>query len=450
MSRPGRALVLSDFHIAAPAPGASFRDGVALAALLDHVGEEPGAPPTELVLAGDIFDFLWCAGYEGFDAARAPERFEAILANPAAKEVLAAVARFAARPGNEVTLLSGNHDPELLLPEVRSLFERAIGRPGTVLHADDEPLRPAEGDRPAVFGRALGPAEDPVWIVHGDYWDPVNRIDREQVCSVAAAGGTIELPAGSHLVFKVLRQLKPRFSWIDQLKPEIPAVLVLLLYLDPAVAEGFLARHYGLTSGLLRDMVRARLRLGPRFGEKPAIPAAAKPDDALVRLLAASLAAEPPGRREALLAELQRRMAGGSPAGAGTLADHRGLLRWLARALLLEAGERDRFLDLDGPDSIPDAATPVLPESLAALVVGHTHAPRSLRLRKPAYFNTGTWLPVARLPTGDLEGWIDRIEREPPVATVPRTLAWIDLGDGSARVRLLACDEHGAMVETGG
>lgn len=440
-----RALLLSDLHLGPALPGESFREEVALAALLDHWAGE--GRPTELVLAGDIFDFLWSPGYDGWSAAKAPERFAEILRNPRVRAVLAGLRRFAERPGHEVTLLAGNHDPEVLLPTVREMFEEAIGRRGSVLYPDDTPLAPA-GDRPAVFGRTLGPPEAPVWVVHGDRWDTANFIDRAAFSEEAGTSGTATLPPGSHLVFEVLARLKPRFPWIDLLKPEMPAVLLLLLYLDPEVAEGFLKRHLGLTSGLLRDMIRARLRLGPQLGPAPAAAEPEAPGDVLVESLAASLAEEPGGRRELFLAELQRRLAGGAAAGGGTLAEHGGLLRWVARSLLAEARKRDRFLELDGPDATLAAAAPVLPENLAALVVGHTHAPRLAPGAAPAYVNLGTWLPVVQLPREELEGWIDRLEVSPPAPTAtPRTFAEVDLGGGVPRVRLMASDETGHLRE---
>lgn len=449
--------MLSDLHLGPDAPGASFREGTALAALLHRRGE-PREAATELVLAGDLFDFLWLDGYQGFDAKASLDRFEALLANPQAQEVLSAVRRFAGRPGNETTLLCGNHDPELLLPEVRARFEERVGRRGSVFYGDDEPLWPAEGEHPAVFGRALGLAESPVWVVHGDRWDPVNFVDRPQVRKAAAEGARVDLPMGSHLVFEVLRQLKPRFPWIDQLKPEFPAVLALLLYLDPHATAGFLRQHLGLSARVLRDTVRTRLRQGALFEQPPGtepVPHSAPgqpqaPEQMLAGLLAGALAAEPAERHELLLAELDRRMSGGAPAGPGTLADHWGYRRFLLRSWLEKAREHDQTSALDAPDGIPEAARRVLPPELAALVVGHTHGPRAFPADRPAYFNTGTWLPVMGVPQGELETLIDQIEAGPGwPAPSPRTFAEVSWGSGPPRVRLMKSDERGNPSEVG-
>ena len=69
-----RAVVLSDIHLGPGNDLSTFRDDRALAALIDRLAAK-GEPPTELVLAGDCFDFLQVEGYDGFSADKAEERF---------------------------------------------------------------------------------------------------------------------------------------------------------------------------------------------------------------------------------------------------------------------------------------------------------------------------------------------------------------------------------------
>lgn len=312
MGKTARAIILSDIHLGPENELCTFRDEVALSAFLDHLAASD-EPATELVLAGDCFDFLQSAGYEGFDAALAVPRFEAILRSPRTAKVIDALRRFADRAGSEITLLSGNHDPEMLLPDVRSCFEQAIARPGTVRFADDEPLRPAEGDRPPVWGRALGEPEHAIWVVHGDRWDPSNMIHRDQLREAVRAGQSVALPVGSHLVFEILRHIKPARGWIDELKPE-GGVFLLLLYLDFMRTAAFLVRHYGLTGDLFVAQIRAQLRMGPLFGESDKARPELDVPAVLAGLLADDLrdAAEP--LREVLLTQINepcRRASGG-------------------------------------------------------------------------------------------------------------------------------------------
>ncbi len=188
-----RAFVLSDLHLGPGGPLTTFHEDARLAALLEHWRDREGA--MELVLAGDIFDFLQVPGYDGFSAKTAAARFETIAKNPGTARVLEALKALAGRAGIEITVLAGNHDPELLVDDVRDAFARAIGRaPGTIRWADDQALRPRDGEHPPVWGRALaapGAESDPAataWVAHGDRWEPPNYIAREALRAAAAAG----------------------------------------------------------------------------------------------------------------------------------------------------------------------------------------------------------------------------------------------------------------------
>lgn len=441
-----RAIILSDLHLGPDNQLATFRDDRALSAFLDRLGE-PGAVPTEIVLAGDCFDFLQSDGYAGFDADLAPGRFEAILANPRTALVIAALRRFAARESNEITLLSGNHDPETLVPEVRSLFEEAIGRKGTVHHADDKPLRPAEGDRPPVWGHVLGEAAHPLWVVHGDRWDPANMIHRGKVRDAIRLHQPVELPAGSHLVFEVLRRIKPARGWIDELKPE-GGVFLLLLYLDFERTAAFLLRHYGIAGDVICAQIVAQLRVGPLFNEASEAPGPLEIPAIVASLLADDLREEPVVVRDTLLAELEARFEGDLAAPGGTMAAHGGLSLLFLRAWLRWMRFADRFQDPKGSDAIPIAARRYLPENLVALIAGHTHGPRARPDLRPAYFNTGTWIPVGSIPRGDLRTLIDQLDAGPAwPSDSPRSFVRVDLGGDSPRVALGRCDADGTPRE---
>jgi UDP-2,3-diacylglucosamine pyrophosphatase LpxH len=445
MGTPRRAVVLSDIHLGPEGPLATFRDDAALAAYLWRLEEESVASPTELVLAGDCFDFLQTEGYDGFDPTRAVERFESILKAPHVARVFEALRRFASRPGNEITLLAGNHDPEMLLDDVRRRFEDEIRRRGTVLHADDVPLRHAEGERPPVWGRAL--AGGAVWVVHGDRWDPANMIHRDEVRAAVREGRPVKLPAGSHFVFEIMRHIKPLHLWIDELKPEMPTVLLLLYYLAPKLLAQFLRSHYGLTALLVLSKVEARLASGSLFG--PEIKGAPTDvPDRFAYLIADALRKVPEAERPQLLAQLDARLRGDPPPAGGTFASHGGLDKLVVRAWLARVREADRFQDPGEPDDVFDAAKPFLPNDLPTLIAGHTHGARARTASRPAYFNTGTWIPVGQIPPGPLEDRIDELEKGPTwPAEAPRTFVQVDLVDGPPLVRLFACDRDGTPRE---
>jgi hypothetical protein len=206
-------------------------------------------------------------------------------------------------------------------------------------------------------------------------------------------------------------------------------------------------------------MVEAALRKGPLFGPQEAAALAGRelqpeptPETSvlLADLLARALAEEPEARRDQLLAELEARLRGAAPPAPGTLAEHGGLGRLLLRAGLRGFRWADRFQGLDRTDTIQGASAGYVPEGVKALVAGHTHGARVKPDLYPAYYNTGTWLPVGKIPAGDVAGLIDQIEQGPAwPAESPRTFVQVDLGDGPPKVRLFACNENGQPREIG-
>lgn len=457
-----RAIVLSDIHLGPGTMLTTFREQDALAAFLIRLGSEPGAPPTELILAGDTFDFLQLEGYKGFEARRSANQLEMLLANPPTAQVITALKSFASKSGNEVTVLAGNHDPEMLVPDVRRCFEEAISRTGSVFYPDDTPLEPRDGERLPVWGRALTSNGAAVWVVHGDRWDPFNQIDREVVLNAIARDEPVNLPPGSHLVFEVLSQVKPHHRWVDELKPELPTVLLLLLYLDPKRARTWLSKHLGLRSRLLRDFIQAKIAASVTMGPENSVASVASSiphgavsfapeaaSDLLCTLLAEDLRLEVPERRDWLLGELSTWLEQGAPlrSSTPTFAEHGGIGRLLLRTWLRYVRRFSEFHRLDAEDDIRDLATRYLSSEVKAVVAGHTHGARVRHDLRPAYFNTGTWIPVGRLPDGDLNASIDVLEldRSWPTAA-PRTFAVIELGDGPPAVRLARSDADGRWL----
>lgn len=445
-----RAFVLSDLHLGPGGPLTTFHEADRLAGLLDHWRATELA--MELVLAGDVFDFLQIAGYNGFSAAKAAARFDEIARNPSTATVLAALRRLAGRAGIELTVLSGNHDPELLVDDVRDAFAARIGRaPGSIRWADDEALVPQDGEHPAVWGRAIAPssADDParsVWVVHGDRWDPSNHIDRDAVRAAITAGQGehVALPIGSHLVFEVLSGLKVPHRWVDELKPELPVVLPLLLALDPRLTMAYLARHQSIAAPLVVSRLKASRRSGPLFGPGTALaarapgamPPALDPTEVMLQALGTELSDVPDADVGRLLAALEVHLERGAPvAGRNLMAGPTGVVGFLLRAWLRVVRATDRFGRIDGDDATAPNAKRYLPPGLGALVAGHTHGPRIRADLEPPYFNSGTWVPVRTVPAGDLGAWLDEVtEPTAPRPPSPGTFVRIEIGDGPPRV----------------
>jgi hypothetical protein len=150
---------------------------------------------------------------------------------------------------------------------------------------DEAPLLEANDWRPRLFGRRLGPADDEVWVVHGDRWDPHNAIDRQEVAARARAGQPVVLPIGSHVVFEALAEAKPTHGWIDLLKPEVPAVLLVLMYLDPVATTRFLDRHRGIGATLMIGAIRGAIARILRLSAAPSRSPRRRPSGAWARAL---------------------------------------------------------------------------------------------------------------------------------------------------------------------
>jgi len=427
-----RAIILSDLHLAVSGAG-GFAEDVALVGLIERLlGDDID---TELVLAGDIFDFLLDPEYDGFSREVAVARLARVL--EAHCEVVAALRAFGARAGNSIAVLPGNHDPELGLPEVRAHLASELG---VARLGDEVELVPARGT-PALFGHTIGPEGAPVWVVHGDRWDPDNFIARASL----RERGEVALPLGSRLVIEVLRDLRAAgYEWIYWLKPELATVVPLLLYLDPQRTWACVGAHLGLSAKLLASQVRTLTRStglfdgGAATGERPPEWIA----DLAATLGAPSRAGGARDEVEATLAALERALERGHPpVRQDALTGHGGLRKWLIRAWLAGVRRRDCFAMPDGPDPIRDRMRSMIPSEVAAVVVGHTHGARAFE--GPRYVNTGTWLPVVGVPEGELEEVIDAIERGELRGQAPRSYAEVSF-DGSPRVRLCWCDDRGA------
>lgn len=219
-------LVISDLHLAAERGCGLFQADAALAAFLDWVAET--ARGSHLVLAGDVLDYL----------ALQPDQVDGGLFNPQTaarqtqqildchREVFSALARLAQSPHHRLTIMGGNHDPELALPDVQATINGALFPAGN-----------AAAINWLVNGTAaqvqVGPAK--CLIEHGDLYDDWNRIDHDavrQMAALASRGITdqknFKPPVGSKLVVHHLTRLRKDHQWIDLLKPERESIVPII------------------------------------------------------------------------------------------------------------------------------------------------------------------------------------------------------------------------------
>ena len=194
---------------------------------------DPATSRVELVINGDLVDFL-AEGDSGWvpfiaDPEQAVRRFDAIVERD--RIFFEALAELLER-GHRLTMLLGNHDIELCLPQVRSRLDAALNLSGrhdfNFVH---------DGEAYSI-GSAL--------IEHGNRYDSFNFVDYEalsRIRTLLSRGFSrpdlrgFEPPVGSKLVCSVFNEIKQRYGFIDLLKPESLAVAPLLLALEPGLRK---------------------------------------------------------------------------------------------------------------------------------------------------------------------------------------------------------------------
>jgi UDP-2,3-diacylglucosamine pyrophosphatase LpxH len=158
--RPGmRRLIVSDLHLGNGDRLDDFDDDDELVAFVYSYAMR--GEPTELILAGDTFEFLQVrlpdlGDYE-WSGAAAEQRLRAIISAHA--QVIAALRDFVSRPANQLTLLIGNHDFELHYAAAKALLYDALGV--------------GEGDSRLRFG--LSYEGGGIYLEHGNQFDDWNR-----------------------------------------------------------------------------------------------------------------------------------------------------------------------------------------------------------------------------------------------------------------------------------
>jgi UDP-2,3-diacylglucosamine pyrophosphatase LpxH len=403
-----------------------------LAAFIRRLSQLPAAPSVELVINGDFIDFL--AEEKGSGLAvdvNAPPTWTPFRAKRG--EALGAFSEVVRRDrplfdalrefleaGKRLTLLLGNHDLELCLPDVRSAFEAELGH-RAIRFLDD--------------GQALDLG--PVLIDHGNVFDPANVVDHDRLRVVRAAHSrgwfediekAFAPPAGSKLVAQVMNPIKLQYGFIDLLKPESEPLLALLLALEPGYRKQIDEAAGALASAaktlVPRKGMPFRLRnVGDRDGgsgsaalrDVAAGPLGA-PTSPLDQLLADVLVEEP-------AAAAALRIQGVGQAGARDVA---GGLRpkWSLLGLLLgeddsdlesriplvqstlRALTEDRAFERDTEDARYLSAAEWLAtrgpkqKGYEVVVFGHTHHAKDVRIASAGarYFNTGTWANLMRFP----------------------------------------------------
>lgn len=411
MGTPKRVFVISDLHLGGTnAPMMSHPSDLAefIESLSDRV---EGQEENELVIAGDFVDFLAIEPFRSWtaDPKEACLKLEQTMAG-AFSEPFSAL-KYHIRKGHRLTILLGNHDLEMALPQVQSSFCDGIGANlHQVLFVDD-------GSAYRI-GRAL--------IEHGNRYDGANFNDWSGLRAVRSALSRVEEPrtrirvsAGSQLVERLVNPLKHRsecpYHFLDLLQPEGMLTVFLLLAFEPT-----LALDLGTIAHVLDS---ARRRWKTRDGAQPQeawAVAGDEPEQVDPELMAAfgdqytqlTQPAQTIGTSH--WAQLFKKLQPDSLA----VRVHSGLEIEMTRLrqirVVLERLLFNTSFEWDGdPGPYGKAADRLLMNPATDLVImGHTHQPRHIAYPGGTYLNTGTWADQVRIP-GDVfeeEGSLDRLD----------------------------------------
>jgi UDP-2,3-diacylglucosamine pyrophosphatase LpxH len=350
-----RRVIVSDLHLGAGDRLDDFDADAELAAFIRSyvMAQEP----TELILAGDTYEFLQVrlpdlSDFE-WSGAAAARRLDVILhAHP---EPIAALREFVARPDNQLTLLIGNHDFELHYAAAKTRLRQALDL------AEESPrLR---------FG--LTYTGGGMYVDHGMQFDPWNRF-----ANVGAISEPFEVVRGTRMVKEVINPLEDdpldAAPLIDNVKP-ISAFFWYMLSL-PRLRQPQVRRF--VIRGLL---MLARTNALPRSYALQ-LPASAEPAEgeaktrqrnqrimALAQVIARRLGREPP---DTALAQIQQ------------------------EAKIQLRREIREFEDAMVSAIAWIAASPAQSDT-TLFVCGHTHNTQLVALNEQQiYINTGTWTAI--------------------------------------------------------
>lgn len=456
MSQSTHLFVISDLHLGGSAPAMMSAPGH-LAAFIRSLPDR--ADPGEaigLVLAGDIIDFLAIevdGRTDAFtaDPARAVRKLRQAMSGPDAP-VYAAL-RDHVVAGRSLTILVGNHDLELALPDVQIALCVELRCPVTAVHFVDD-------GRAWRFGQVL--------VEHGNRYDEANQNDWASLREIAASQSRGEIPLstlepsfGSEFVRDVVYKYKQTFEFIDTLQPEG----VLTAYLMTALEPGFLMRLPLVVAAWRAKSLAARNRDGApptRPGMRSGGAAGFNANTHFGKQIDTARLDELFGIDTG---EQVRRGPGTAVIREMLRPDHEGLLHmivnrrpipaWrleIVQETLREMMWTDRSLEVGGDCGTYGAAAARLRRDTGARVVvmGHTHQARHAGPPDCAeYINTGTWadlvtVPYQALTTGAdgmrlLEQWLTDLCLDRGVRTLVPTWAEMQVAaDGTlitARLR---------------
>jgi UDP-2,3-diacylglucosamine pyrophosphatase LpxH len=450
-------IVISDLHIGVGdafdifhAPGKV--DSVAR--FVDYVRSQPS--PVELVINGDMVDFLQVKPWDDYSHDTAVQKIRAITTGSSA--VFTALGGLLNDARHRITILLGNHDIELAYDDVWSVLRDAI-LVGAPSGAKDrlQLISRRITHRPHVNGVLIH-------IEHGNLDDPYNTFNYNTLFNDAETGASqLTYPPGTQFVYDTINGVKQELQFVDVLKPEMPAVVLLLMALRPwksikNVPNSALNAVRAIKEGWVNALRQAAAGkpLGPPIGAATQTPSETL--GAAMALQYGDVPGEPPmtlGTVDDLkyvLDEYEQP----AESSATTLGGRSDAIKvrlitaalWsLARFRSLRASASE-FSTADFPDDhFAKSARGRIQGNVKVVVYGHTHEALKTAFGPAVYVNSGTWANLVRMPRSsdykELLEWLRKLSDNTFDRTSFPTFVEITPSSAGARVSLCAWNSGG-------
>lgn len=406
-----------------------------LTSFIDWVREHGDGPdPVELVVNGDIVDFLapeegfgWASWLSEKEAIAKLDRIRFQCRGTDGRGPFEALRDFLRHPHCSLTLLLGNHDVELSLPAVRCHLRE------TVLESDGRGLQLIFDGEAYRRGQLL--------IEHGNRYDPWNQLRHSglrQERSQRSRGLPVEEadretkwfhpPAGTLLVAHAINHLLRNYPFINLLKPETDAMLPLLLSLQPDLwsllddivflrriparkrraglagptspedPQALGAPGSGTSIGSLEEILREQ------FGAEASLFTSAMSEEDGGELGVLPAVSPIHQKLRAKAAALFSRSRKVITLGRAWLSSDKKRREQVRAAFRLLANDQTWVINREGDPNYENAARDLVERGkFSHVIFGHTHLPKRIALKGPVkrsgyYLNSGAWADIIRLP----------------------------------------------------
>lgn len=191
----------------------------------------------ELIINGDFLNFLQC-DYKGHFLTVITESITLEILKECVRghaNVFQALAQFAAKPGNSITYVVGNHDQGMLWPACRDYLNKVIGVP--------------------IRFKNIVYYFDGVHIEHGHMQEAANRMDPKKFfLKKDLVEPILNLPLGSHFFLEVVLKIKETYPHVDKVRPFGKMVRWTLVH-EPQILlkAAWMSLKYFVKSAFVKD-----------------------------------------------------------------------------------------------------------------------------------------------------------------------------------------------------